>query len=111
MGLLGSFLNNKANQYTISTGTSTTTGQPIESLVLLKSNISVFFSNNPRRLYQLFDPGQIAVNTPVVFAEKQILVNQVLEIDSVKYRTIAANPLKFRNRVFGYVAYLERYKH
>lgn len=110
MGLLGAFLNAKATQYNITTDSSTSTGQPIESLVPLKI-IPVYFSNSPRRIYGLFDPGQIPINTPVCFSEKQVLTNQVLQINGVKYRVTSANPLKITNRTLAYVSYLERFRH
>ena len=110
MGLLAAFFTHKAVQYSISTSTATSTGQPIETLTQLKT-ISVFFSNSSRRLYGLFDPGQVAINTPVAFSEKQVLTNQVLEIDSVKYRVTSAIPLKIKSRVLAYVSHLERFRH
>lgn len=112
MGLLGAFLNKKANQYNIdnTTNTSPSTGQPIESLVFVK-RIPVYFGPNPPRVFRLYAVGQVKEGSFVAFSEKATATNQVLEIDDIKYRIVAANPLQFKNRTLAYVNYLEYYKH
>lgn len=109
MGLLGAFMNKKANQYNITTAENST-GEPIESLVLFK-RISVYFGKNPPRVFKLYDPGQVKIGDFVCFSEKTVLDNQVLEIDGVNYRVLAANPLQFKNRTLAYINYMELWRH
>lgn len=94
--------------YNVDTTTSTNTGQPIETLIYTK-DIKVFFSPSPRRIYQLFEPGQIPIGEFVAISSDATVTNQVLEIDNVKYRIQAANPATFKNRTFAYINYLGRY--
>src|SRR3970040_2977787 len=111
MGLLGAFFNKRVNQYNIVNATSSSaTGAPIETLSLVK-NIPIYFGPNPPRAFKFYDPGHVRIGDFVAFSEKVVHDRQVLEIDSVQYRVVAANPFRFKNTTPAYVIYLEYFKH
>lgn len=110
MGFINAYLNKTAKLYDIDRSTSTATGQPVETLVFLK-NIKVFFSSNPRKVFTLLDAGQVQTGNFVAISATATQTFQVLEVDSVKYRINAANPVQMKTRIFAYINYLEYYKH
>jgi hypothetical protein len=110
MSFINGYLNKTAKLYTIDTSTTTTAGQPVETLILSKT-IKVFFSSNPRRVFQLFNAGQIKAGEFVAISAVETKVNQVLEVDGIKYKISAANPAQLKNRIFAYINYMGYYQH
>ncbi len=111
MSFISGFLTTTAKLYNV-TLTENELGEQIESLTLVK-NIKVYFSpqGNVHDLYKLFEPGQIKVGEFLLISDKSVVTGQVLEIDSVKYRSKFSKNLKFKSRGLAYVSYLEHYKH
>src|SRR5215204_992478 len=108
MGLLRGFLDKAAAVYDITTSTSTSSGQPIESLAF---NRNIKVSLRMRREFELFLSGQVSSGNSRVISEAEITLGQVLYIDSVYYRILNSNVIQFKNRIFGYIAHLEIYHH
>jgi hypothetical protein len=112
MSCLSGYLNKDCIVYDIDFSQTTESGQPIETLTQVKT-IKCLFTDNVKRLYQLFDPGQIKVGLFILFTIKVVTENQVVEIDNVKYRVTRTRPINpLRNRhIMGYQSYVEHYKH
>ena len=110
MSFISGFLNQTAKLYSIDATTAAASGQPIETLVYLR-DIKVYFSSNPRQIFQLFGAGQVPIGQFTAISVEETETNQILEINDVKYRIEAANPASFKNRTFAYINYLARFQH
>lgn len=110
MGFLSGFLTEAAEVFTIDTSVSTSTGQPTETLVSLET-IKVFFQPNLKRERSLFGPGMVKVGEFSAISEKSIAEGTVVEINSVKYRVVASNAVKFKKRTFLFSLSLDLYQH
>lgn len=111
MGFLRSFLDKKAILYNIDLTTLTPSGQPIEKLVQVKTNVPIFFSPHPSMIWKFVQAGGVKFGDFTSILETLVVNNQVLEIGGIKYRIVSAVEIKFKSRVYGYVAHLEFYKH
>jgi hypothetical protein len=110
MSCLSFILNKTASVYTVDRTATTSSGQPTEVLTLART-IKVYFSPNVRNIYKLFDSGQIKVGEYSCFSVKTISLGEIVEIDSEKYMVTGVAETAFKKHVYGYVSYLERYRH
>ncbi len=111
MAILTPYLHTSANLYNITTE-ETESGQPVESLSLVKA-LKVFFEaySYQSAIYKLFAPGQIKIGDFLCITDRIVNVNQVLEINDEYYRVVASNQLIVQKVTLGYELSLERYKH
>jgi hypothetical protein len=111
MSCLSGFLNTTATIYSIDFSETTESGQPIETLTLVKT-IKCLITDNRKRFWNTYDPGQITTGQFYMFSVKSVQANNVAEIDSIKYRITASSPMNgIGGHVMGYTSYLEHYKH
>ena len=112
MSCLSGFLNTTAIIYSIDFSETTESGQPLETLTQVKT-IKCLVTDNRKRFWNLFDPGQITTGQFYMFSVKSVVANNVVEIDSIKYRVTAVSPMNALkgSHVMGYLSYLEHWKH
>lgn len=113
MSCLGGFLTDTATVYNIDFSNTTGSGQPIETLSSPIKTIRCLLTDDRRKAWHLYDPGQIKDGEFVFFSIKTITVNQVVEVNSVKYRVVNTKPVRpFKHHhIMGYQSFLEFYKH
>jgi len=96
MSFIGKFLTKSAKIFDIDRSTSTPTGQPLESLVQVDT-IDVFFNPKQRRDFGLFNTGQVTIGQFFALGLSELIVpQQIMEIESVKYRVVAVNTVEFQ---------------
>ncbi len=110
MSFINSLADRSAKLYNITTVTSASTGQPIETLNFVKV-IKIHFNADNRRMVRLTDVGQVLVGRPSAVSIVKVDLNQVLEVDNTKYRVVVSNPAQFKSRIFAYILTLDRYEH
>ena len=113
MSCLSSLLTSSAIVYNIDYTETTQSGQPIETLVRVKT-IKCTLTDSLKKFWGLFDPGQIKTGQFKLFTVKSVEGNQVVEISGVKYRVTAVSPVTpghCGTHALGYISYLELYKH
>lgn len=110
IGGVRSFLTSTATVYTISKTKNTLTGQPIETLVLLKT-IKVHFEPRSSDEHGLFSAGQIKIGQFTAISLDEVLEQQVLEIKNIKYRVLANNEIRYKNKTFYWQLHLEFFRH
>lgn len=108
---LRAFLDKRATLYNIDLSTLTPSGQPVEKLVQVKTNVPIFFSPHPSLVYKFVQAGGVKSGDFTSILETPVLTNQVLEILGTKYRIVSAVEVKFKARDLAFVAHLEYYKH
>lgn len=112
MFFLGGVLTSTATVYNIDYSNTTQSGQPLEELVQV-GTIKCLLTNNLKKFWGLFDAGQIKTGAYSLLTDRAVTANQVIEIDSVKYRVTATREIKlFKcSHVMGHQSYLELFKH
>ena len=113
MSILRGQLTKNATKYTISTVISTSSHQPIETLVNTNLILKCLFK--PKKSYFVYLTGQVQETSNLIFTEREVVVNNVLEVDGVKYRIVEATPLKgpgARGRkTLGFSSRVEIFRH
>lgn len=108
--VIDQFLTTPADLYNLTIDNETITGQPIEELVFVK-RIFVHFASNLTDEHNLFPAGQIPIGRFKALSKTQVVTNQVLKIDGVHYRVIAAPPAKVKRRVYFFTLHMELFQH
>lgn len=111
MGFLRRFLDKKADLYDLDLSQTTGSGQPIETLVLNKSSVPIFFSPHPSLVYRFVQAGGVKAGDFTAILENVIRTNQVLSIGGTKYRIVSAVQIKWGYKDLAYLAHLEYYHH
>src|SRR5712691_7312405 len=78
--------------FNIDTSQATSSSQPIETLV--ETGLIYKCKFKPKKTFFYYLTGQVQTTDNIIVTERKVLLNNVLEIDDIKYRIISVTALK-----------------
>lgn len=107
---LRNMMKDRIEVYVLNTSTSTSTGQPIETLPSTYDRVTKGILLN-KKMIEFADLGQVFVGQDRFLTRDELCMNEILLHDSIYYRVIDVKKPKFNGRLLAYISKVELFRH
>src|SRR6266849_4163429 len=106
MSAIRAVLTEKAKVFIIDVSQTTSSAQPIETLV--DTGLTYRCKFKPKRSFFYYLTGQVDLTNDIIITEREVVLNNILELDNIKYRIVSVTKLKSQgargNLIIGFAS-------